>query len=110
MLTDRLYRTAAAEDVEFLSPVAVWDGHEPCGDRGQYTNAINPLVTDGSFHPNQAGQQAYATLLACYLDATERPAKGQRVRLPWETGVTDEAPAPGSLARPVPCPAAEPDS
>lgn len=109
-LTRRLYAAAVEADVEFVSPVAVWNGHEPCGDRGQYTNAINPIVFDGSFHPNKAGQLAYATLVACYLDTTQRPAVGQRVRLPWETGVTDEAPAPGSLARPVPCPEATPDS
>ncbi len=108
-LTARLYREAIAAGVEFISPAAVWDGHEPCGDRGQYTNALNPIVFDGSFHPNRAGQRALATLVACYLDTTSRPAPGELVRLPWETGVTDAAPAPGTLARPVPCPEAEPD-
>ena len=109
VLTRSLYETATAAGIEFVSPQAVWDGHEPCGDRGQYTNALNPVVFDGSFHPNRSGQLAYATLLACYLRSTEAPdGPGDRVLLPWETGVTGAAPAPGTLARPVPCPAAEP--
>jgi hypothetical protein len=59
--------------------VAIWDGHEPCGSSGQYTNSIKPYlnfpnpVNGGSFHPNTAGQQTLAALLACYLDSHPRP-------------------------------------
>jgi hypothetical protein len=109
VFTAELYAAATEAGVEFVSPQAVWDGHEPCGDRGQYTNALNPIVFDGSFHPNTAGQRSYATLLACYLNTTSQPADGELVLLPWEVEVSDDAPAPGTLARPVPCPQAEPD-
>ena len=102
---DIIYEEAVDEGVDFVSPVAIWDGHEPCGDRGQYTNAVKPIVgSPGTFHPNRRGQRAYAALLACYLEATDEPAaKGERVLLPWEEAVTSDAPAPGTAARPVPC-------
>jgi hypothetical protein len=59
--------------------VAIWGGHEPCGTSGQYTNSVKPYlnfpnpVNGGSFHPNAAGQQTLAALVACYLDAYHRP-------------------------------------
>lgn len=52
---------------EFVSPIEIWDEHEPCGADGQYTNSINPLVGEGSFHPNEAGQSALAHLVATHL-------------------------------------------
>jgi hypothetical protein len=61
--------------VEFVSPDAIWTGHEPCGASGQYTNSVKPYlnfpnpVNGGSFHPNTAGQQTLAALTACYLNA-----------------------------------------
>jgi hypothetical protein len=76
---DRTYEEAVAAHIEFVSPVAIWDGHEPCGASGQYTNAIKPYlnfpnpINGGSFHPNQAGQRTLAALLACYLDSHPRP-------------------------------------
>ena len=76
---DRTYEEAVAARVEFVSPVAIWDGHEPCGASGQYTNAIKPYlnfpnpINGGSFHPNQAGQRTLAALLACYLDSHPQP-------------------------------------
>jgi lysophospholipase L1-like esterase len=102
---DIIYEEAVGAGVDFVSPIAIWDGHEPCGDRGQYTNAVKPIVgSPGTFHPNPRGQRAYATLLACYLAVTERPAaKGERALFDWEEAVTDAAPAPGSAERPVPC-------
>jgi hypothetical protein len=75
----RTYEAAAVSGVEFVSPVAIWDGHEPCGPRGQYTNSVKPYlnfpnpVNGGSFHPNAAGQQTLAALLGCYLDAYPQP-------------------------------------
>lgn len=76
---DRSYEEAVAAHIEFVSPTAIWDGHEPCGASGQFTNAIKPYlnfpnpINGGSFHPNQAGQQTLAALLACYLDSNPRP-------------------------------------
>jgi hypothetical protein len=76
---DRTYEEAVAAGLEFVSPVAIWDGHEPCGSSGQYTNSIKPYlnfpnpVNGGSFHPNVAGQQTLAAMLACYLDSHPRP-------------------------------------
>lgn len=76
---NRTYEEAVAAHIEFVSPVAIWDGHEPCGPSGQFTNAIKPYlnfpnpINGGSFHPNQAGQQTLTALLACYLDSNPRP-------------------------------------
>lgn len=76
---DRIYEEAVAADIEYISPVAIWDGHEPCGPSGQYTNSVKPYlnfpnpVNGGSFHPNSAGQQALAALVACYLDEYHNP-------------------------------------
>ena len=78
-LTDRLNamlaNQASAAGLEFISPTAAWDGHEPCGNDGQYTNALKPFgsgwkpLDGGSFHPNSQGQRALARLVACYLNA-----------------------------------------
>ena len=76
---DRSYEEAAVSGVEFVSPDAIWTGHEPCGASGQYTNSVKPYlnfpnpVNGGSFHPNAAGQQTLAALMACYLDANRQP-------------------------------------
>lgn len=78
-LNDRAYEEAVAAGIEFVSPVAIWDGHEPCGASGQYTNSVKPYlnfpnpVNGGSFHPNAAGQQTLAALMACYLDQYQQP-------------------------------------
>ena len=76
---NRTYEEAVVSGIEFVSPVAIWDGHEPCGPSGQYTNSVKPYlnfpnpVNGGSFHPNTAGQQTLAALLACYLDEYQQP-------------------------------------
>ena len=76
---DRSYEEAAVSGVEFVSPRAIWTGHEPCGASGQYTNSVKPYlnfpnpVNGGSFHPNAAGQQTLAALTACYLDSNRQP-------------------------------------
>jgi len=79
-LNNRTYEAAVVSGIEFVSPVAMWDGHEPCGASGQYTNSVKPYlnfpnpVNGGSFHPNAGGQQTLASLVACYLDANpQRP-------------------------------------
>jgi hypothetical protein len=72
---NRMYEEAVATGVEFVSPVAIWGHHEPCGSSGQYTNSVKPYlnfpdpINGGSFHPNAAGQQTLAALVGCYLDA-----------------------------------------
>jgi len=76
---DRTYEEAVVSGVEFVSPDAIWAGHEPCGAGGQYTNSVKPYlnfpnpVNGGSFHPNAAGQQTLAALTACYLNANRQP-------------------------------------
>lgn len=81
---------ALAAGLEFVSPTALWDGHEPCGEAGQFTNAVKPIGGDGSFHPSRSGQEALAQLVSCYLASNPEPS--------------ESGPAPGSSARPIPCP------
>jgi len=111
---DLLYEQAVNAGVEFVSPAAIWDGHEPCGSKGQYTNAIKPIfskdvVDGGTFHPNAAGQQALGRLVACYLAANESAPNpfvdGQRHPLditglvpPSELGLVE---ASGVLGSPI---------
>ena len=70
---NEVYEAAVAAGVDFVSPQWIWRGHEPCGAKGQYNNALKPyfltgdLWFGGSFHPNPAGQWALATLVSCYL-------------------------------------------
>jgi lysophospholipase L1-like esterase len=81
---DRTYEEAVAAGIEYVSPDAIWGGHEPCGTGGQYTNSVKPYlnfpnpINGGSFHPNAAGQQTLAALLACYLDAYHNPPDAPR--------------------------------
>jgi lysophospholipase L1-like esterase len=78
-MTDVTYEEAVAAGIEFVSPDAYWNQHMPCGAQGQFTNSIKPYlsfpdpINGGSFHPNAAGQQAMAAVLACYLDANHQP-------------------------------------
>lgn len=98
---DRTYEEAVAAHIEYVSPVAIWDGHEPCGASGQFTNAIKPYlnfpnpINGGSFHPNQAGQQTLAALLACYLDSHPRPPDPYAAGAPRHITIPD-----GQLADP----------
>jgi hypothetical protein len=84
-LNQLLHDEAVDAGLEFVSPTAGWDTHEPCGSSGeQYTNSIKPfLVTPltglelgdgGSFHPTDAGQRELARLVTCYLaEHPQRP-------------------------------------
>lgn len=77
-LTDRLnailYDRARTHGLDFVSPAAAWQHHEPCGTEGQYTRAVRPAlrilnpVDGGTFHPNRQGQRQLARLIACYLN------------------------------------------
>jgi len=97
-LNTALHDEAVAAGIEFVSPAAIWDGHEPCGSKGQYTNSFKPIfsfrdpVDGGSFHPNVHGQEALARLVACYLNANPTPPTGAGV--------------PGSIDDPLLCPPA----
>lgn len=106
-----LYEQAVQAHVEFVSPVAIWDGHEPCGDAGQFTNSVKPIGGEGSFHPSRSGQQALAQIVACYLnshpEAPDAFIDGQPRALdlsgtdsPADLGL---APPPGSADDPIAC-------
>lgn len=100
-LNQLLYRNALDAGLEFVSPAAGWDGHEPCGRHEQYTNSIKPFiqfdsfrdfVDGGTFHPNAAGQRELARLVTCYL-----------VTNPTPPARDPSGPPPGSVQRPVTC-------
>lgn len=101
-LNQVLHDAAARAGVEFVSPAAGWDSHEPCGTSDdQYTNSIKPFMVSpltgftlgdgGTFHPNQAGQRELARLVTRYLVANTNPPA-------LEVGDTPI----GSLGKPVP--------
>ena len=88
-LTDQL--NAAVVDVidenrelriEPISTVAAWHRHEPCGEWGQFTNAVKPKpqllspVDGGSFHPNVQGHRQLARLVSCFLNNVDPPPTG----------------------------------
>ena len=116
---DLTYEEAVAAHIEFVSSKAMWQDHEPCGTKGQYTNSIKPFlsfhnpVDGGTFHPNKEGQQTLAALVACYLDSYPSPpnpyAGGQSVSLdisttkletPADLGLVT---APGFTSAPTKC-------
>ena len=100
-LNEQIDAQARAHGFDFISPVSAWNGHEPCGKAGQYTNALLPAlrlsqpVDTGTFHPNRRGQEQLARLIACYLIATPTaPAVLADEPVP---------PVPGSLEAPITC-------
>ena len=111
-LNDRAYEEAVAAGIEFVSPVAIWDGHEPCGVSGQYTNSVKPYlnfpnpVNGGTFHPNAAGQQTLAALMACYLDQYRQPPDPFAPGAPHIHTVPPQLMSPSQL-RMVPAPGLE---
>jgi hypothetical protein len=70
---DAIFEAAVRQGLDYISPDLLWEGHEPCGADGQWTNSIESdlgmgkLFGTGPFHPNSAGQQALAALVSCYL-------------------------------------------
>jgi len=60
-------------DISFIDPTAAFSGHELCGAQTvKYINEISLSVNtgdlfSGSFHPNQAGQDALASLVGVEL-------------------------------------------
>ena len=64
---DALLRTTAASyGFGFVDPRARFDGHAPC-DPAPWINGLSLPIGD-SFHPDRAGQQAYAALAGPALD------------------------------------------
>jgi GDSL-like Lipase/Acylhydrolase family len=106
---NRTYEEAVVSGIEFVSPVAIWGSHEPCGASGQYTNSVKPYlsfpnpVNGGSFHPNAAGQQTLAALLACYLDEYHQPPDPFATRAPHIRALPAQLVTPAQL-RMVPAP------
>jgi hypothetical protein len=81
MLAEEAYATG----IEFVSPQAAWDGHEPCGHADQWTNALrldlkratsNGVLNGSSFHPNRRGQLELARIVSCYLTLNPTPVRG----------------------------------
>jgi lysophospholipase L1-like esterase len=77
-------RAAAAEGFYYASAIATFRGHAQC-DPDPYLNGItapNHSISagDGSFHPDTAGQQAYASLLLNFL--VTRPGPRNSAGLP----------------------------
>lgn len=107
---DLVRERALAAGLEYVSPVALWAGHEPCGDAGQFTNAVKPVGGDGSFHPSRSGQEALAQLVSCYLgSSTGDPVDPVDPDDPDDPGgspapVDEAGPAPGSTRNPIECP------
>jgi hypothetical protein len=72
-LNGQIYRQAQAAGIEFVSPDAMWAGHDACDSKSEYTHSaivvLDPShpVGSGSFHPTPAGQDALAATVACYL-------------------------------------------
>jgi hypothetical protein len=67
-LNNLMYERAVQAGVEFISPKSAWEGHESCGTRVQFTNALKIVDSGGSFHPTPSGQKQLAAVLACYLN------------------------------------------
>jgi lysophospholipase L1-like esterase len=77
-LNDILRRETHAAGLHFTDPRDEFKGHEPCGRKEEWVNAIvrrrfrelpeglSPTSMT-SFHPNRRGQRAYADVLAGYL-------------------------------------------
>ena len=107
-LNATLHQAAVTAGIEFVSPAATWDGHEPCGSKGQYTNSFKAIfsfknpVDGGSFHPNAHGQEALARLVACYLNVYPQPPVVSSV---GGSG-TPAVGVPGSIEHPLLCPPA----
>ena len=87
------------ERIEFVSTVAAWHRHEPCGEWGQFTNAVKPAlqllspVDGGSFHPNVQGHRQLARLVACYLTEVESPSpEGEIIQTPHGSGIPSPLP------------------
>lgn len=65
---DSAVDATANEDIHFIDPTSVFEDHEICGSSDDWLHGVflHPSTTEisvGSYHPNSAGQEAYADLL-----------------------------------------------
>jgi hypothetical protein len=105
-LTGILRRETRAAGLHFADPRDEFKGHEPCGRKEEWVNAVvrrklrelpeglNPTSMT-SFHPNRRGQRAYAKVLVDYLRCALTSSWPYRP----ETGLPDN-PAPGAPGPP----------
>jgi hypothetical protein len=66
-LNDVIRRQAAAAGFHFVDAERTFRGHEPCGPKSEWIHALVIPPPVFSFHPNRAGQAAYARRLATYI-------------------------------------------
>jgi hypothetical protein len=88
-LDNTMRNAAASAGVRYVSQLAVWAGHEICGNGGEWLNGItasnpadkfhNTWVGTGSFHPNRTGQ---ALGYAATLNAQLKPTSGSMPTTP----------------------------
>ena len=86
--------------IELVSTVAAFHQHEPCGEWGQYTNAVKPAlqllspVDGGSFHPNVQGHRQFAlTRRVRYLAQVDQPPpEGTTIQTPHGSGISEPLP------------------
>jgi hypothetical protein len=75
-------RAEGVKDIHFVNPAAAFIGHAVC-DKDPWINgligfykgpglSVPKIVDPASFHPNRAGQEAYAKLINACLDGTIR--------------------------------------
>jgi hypothetical protein len=107
-----IYEAAAASGIEYVDPALLWSGHEACGPAGAW---INPGLVrgtsagPGSFHPTAAGQIAFASILACYLNtyktrpATTASARHSAVAVATRPASSALPPAVGTKDNPLEC-------
>lgn len=93
LFNDAVFEAAVRQGVDFITPTLMWEGHEPCGAHGQWTNSIEAYASfykplgGSAFHPNSAGQHALAALVSCYLKNLPLKPKKQQFATPanWLT-------------------------
>ena len=95
-LNGMLAAKAYAHNLEFISPVAAWAGHEPCGtENDQWVNAVRldlsnlhdlAIVNGSTFHPNRLGQAELGRLISCYLIEHPMPISAEPAVIPGDDG------------------------
>jgi len=66
ILNRRIAVQAAAAGFSYVNPTSAFLGHAVC-DSPEWVNGLSHPVSE-SYHPNRAGQDAYARLVAAHLD------------------------------------------
>lgn len=92
LLNDAVAAAATQAGVHHVDPRPHFDGHEACGEKGQWISGFSFLDSHGSFHPTERGQKAYAFVLERYID--RQVAEGA----PTEPTGLPSNPAPAAAA------------